>query len=155
MSHCPELELCGTQDVYRAVCFLPQSQGRRIQLLLGPSLELLSALAESPDNQPPAAAAAKSLQSCPTLCDPIDGSPPGSSVPGILQARTLEWGAIALVSSLSQTLQPMPMHLATHFLPIRFHECADLIGFPLVCSPRYPSGLLASRIVPFPRHLPA
>ena len=42
-----------------------------------------------------AAAAAKSLQSCPTLCDPIDGSPPGSPVPGILQARTLEWGAIA------------------------------------------------------------
>ena len=41
------------------------------------------------------AAAAKSLQSCPTLCDPIDGSPPGSPVPGILQARTLEWGAIA------------------------------------------------------------
>ena len=40
-------------------------------------------------------AAAKSLQSCPTLCDPIDGSPPGSPVPGILQARTLEWGAIA------------------------------------------------------------
>ena len=41
------------------------------------------------------AAAAKSLQSCPTLCDPIDGSPPGSPVPGILQARTLEWVAIA------------------------------------------------------------
>ena len=38
-----------------------------------------------------AAAAAKSLQSCPTQCDPIDGSPPGSPVPGILQARTLEW----------------------------------------------------------------
>ena len=38
-----------------------------------------------------AAAAAKSLQSCPTLCDPIDGSPPGSAIPGILQARTLEW----------------------------------------------------------------
>ena len=38
-----------------------------------------------------AAAAAKSLQSCLTLCDPIDGSPPGSSVPGILQARILEW----------------------------------------------------------------
>ena len=36
-------------------------------------------------------AAAKSLQSCPTLCDPIDGSPPGSAIPGILQARTLEW----------------------------------------------------------------
>ena len=42
-----------------------------------------------------AAAAAKSLQSCPTLCDPIDGSTPGSPVPGILQARVLEWGAIA------------------------------------------------------------
>jgi len=42
-----------------------------------------------------AASAAKLLQSCPTLCDPIDGSPPGSSVPGILQARTLEWVAIA------------------------------------------------------------
>ena len=40
-------------------------------------------------------AAAKSLQSCPTLCDPIDGSPPGSPVPGILQARTQEWVAIA------------------------------------------------------------
>ena len=42
-----------------------------------------------------AAAAAKSLQSCPTLCDPIDGSPSGSAVPGILQARTLEWVAIS------------------------------------------------------------
>ena len=42
-----------------------------------------------------AAAAAKSLQSCPTLCDPIDGSPPGAPVPGILQARTLEWVAIS------------------------------------------------------------
>ena len=42
-----------------------------------------------------AAATAKSLQSCPTLCDPIDGSPPGSPVPGILHARTLEWVAIS------------------------------------------------------------
>ena len=42
-----------------------------------------------------AAAAAKSLKSCPTLCDPIDGSPPGFPVPGILQARTLEWVAIS------------------------------------------------------------
>ena len=42
-----------------------------------------------------AAVAAKLLQSCPTLCDPIDGSPPGSPVPGILQARTLEWVAIS------------------------------------------------------------
>ena len=42
-------------------------------------------------------AAAKLLQSCPTLCDPIDGSPPGSPIPGILQARTLEWVAMSLV----------------------------------------------------------
>ena len=41
------------------------------------------------------AAAAKSLQSCPTLCDSIDGSPSGSPVPGILQARTLEWVAVS------------------------------------------------------------
>ena len=44
---------------------------------------------------PFSAAAAKSLQSCLTLCDPTDGSPPGSSIPGILQARTLEWVAIS------------------------------------------------------------
>ena len=42
-----------------------------------------------------AAAAAKSLQSCPTLCDPLDGSQPGSPIPGILQARVLEWAAIS------------------------------------------------------------
>ena len=46
-------------------------------------------------DQPAAAAAAKWLQSCLTLCDPIDGNPPGSSVPGILQARTLECVAIS------------------------------------------------------------
>ena len=43
--------------------------------------------------------AAKSLQSCPTLCDPIDGSPPGSAVPGILQARILEWVTISLLNA--------------------------------------------------------
>ena len=46
-----------------------------------------------------AAAAAKSLQLCLTLCDPIDGSPPGSPVPGILQARTLEWVAVSFSSA--------------------------------------------------------
>ena len=46
-------------------------------------------------NHNAAAAAAKSLQSCLTLCDPIDSSPPGAPVPGILQARTLEWVAIS------------------------------------------------------------
>ena len=57
-----------------------------------------------------AAAAAKLLQSCQTLCDPIDGSPPGSAVHGIFQARVLEWGAIAFSGkSLSrvQLLRPM------------------------------------------------
>ena len=54
-----------------------------------------------------AAAAAKSLQSCPTLCDPRDGSPPGSPVPGILQARTLEWVAISF------SIMFTKMHLAT------------------------------------------
>ena len=48
---------------------------------------------------PAAAAAAKWLQLCPTLCDPIDGSPPGSPVPGILQARTLEWVAISFFNA--------------------------------------------------------
>ena len=49
--------------------------------------------------RPYAAATAKSLQSCLTLCDPIDGSPPASSVPGILQARTLEWVAISFTNA--------------------------------------------------------
>ena len=60
-----------------------------------------------------AAAAAKSLQSCPTLCDPIDGSPPGSPVPGILQARTLEWVAISFskinpAAAAAKSLQSCP-----------------------------------------------
>ena len=56
-----------------------------------------------------AAAAAKSLQSCLTPCDPIDGSPPGSSIPGILQARTLEWAAISF-SKMISTLQIVSMY---------------------------------------------
>ena len=55
---------------------------------------LFTALLGDPSHS--AAAAAKSLQLCPTLCDPIDGSPPGSPVPGILQVRILEWVAISL-----------------------------------------------------------
>ena len=51
-----------------------------------------------------AAAAAKLHQSCPTLCDPIDGSPTGSTVPGILQTRTLEWVAISLIWPLDLVL---------------------------------------------------
>ena len=52
-----------------------------------------------------AAAAAKSLQLCSTLCDPIDGSPPGSSLPGILQARILEWGPTAFSHYLPKIVQ--------------------------------------------------
>ena len=52
-----------------------------------------------------AAATAKSLQSCPTLCNPIDSSPPGSPVPGILQARVLEWGAIAFSNVYASCVQ--------------------------------------------------
>ena len=59
---------------------------------------LLSKFAPAPliPTTPWSLATAKSLRSCPTLCDPIDGSPPGSTIPGILQARTLEWVAISL-----------------------------------------------------------
>ena len=65
------------------------------------TLRIISALRADNENLKllcnfnPAAAAAKSLQLCPTLCDPIDSSPPVSAVPGILQARTLEWVAIS------------------------------------------------------------
>ena len=64
-----------------------------------------------------AAAAAKSHQSCPTLCDPIDGSSPGSPFPGILQARTLEWVAIYLSSFPPQALQSPN----GHFLGLKVH----------------------------------
>ena len=65
--------------------------------MLGSSLRVLQATvcAHLLKLLPAAAAAAKWLQSCPTLCDPIDGSPPGSPVRGILQARTLKWVAIS------------------------------------------------------------
>ena len=57
------------------------------------------------------AAAAKLLQSCPALCDPIDGSPPGSAVPGILQARTLEWVAISSPMHEINVCEPINSHL--------------------------------------------
>ena len=61
-----------------------------------------------------AAAAAKSLQSCPTLCNPIDGSPPGSPVPGILKAGTLEWVAIAFsMTNLDSILKSRDITLLT------------------------------------------
>ena len=64
-----------------------------VHILLKPHLENVSITLLA------CTAAAKSLQSCPTLCDPIGGSPPGSPFPGILQARTLEWVAISFSNS--------------------------------------------------------
>ena len=82
-----------------------------------------------------AAAAAKSLQSCPTLCDPIDGSPPGSSVHGILQARVLEWGAISFSSAVLGCVQlfATPWTVAHRFpLPMGFprQEYWSGLSFP-------------------------
>ena len=68
--------------------------------LVSPALQADSLpLSHQGSPQREVAAAVKSLQSCPTLCDPIDSSPPGSPVPGILQARTLEWVAISFSSA--------------------------------------------------------
>ena len=69
------------------------------------------------------AAAAKLLQSCPTLCDPMDSSPPGSSVPGILQARTLEWVAISfsnacMLSCFSRVQLCATLWTAAHQVPL-------------------------------------
>ena len=85
-----------------------------------------------------AAAAAKSLQSCPTLCDPRDSSPPGSLVPGILQARVLEWAAIAFSSTsryifiilplsplVSEKVSPSPLELPV--LPMRLLVLGDCL----------------------------
>ena len=70
-----------------------------MNILISGSLKIFCDTANlSPHLAAAAAAAAKSRQSCPTLCDPIDGSPPGSPIPGILQARTLEWVATSLSS---------------------------------------------------------
>ena len=78
-----------------------------------------------------AAAAAKSLQSCPTLCDPIGGSPPGSPVPGILQARALEWVAIAFSNAWKwevkvKSLSPVQL-LVTPWTAA--HQAPPTVGF--------------------------
>ena len=89
-----------------------------------------------------AAAAAKSLQACPTLCDPIDCSPPGSPVPGILQARTLEWVAISFskawkwkvkVKSLSRVRLPATPWTAAYQAPpsVGFSRQEYWSGVPL------------------------
>ena len=87
-----------------------------------------------------AAAAAKSLQSCPTPCDPIDGSPPGSPVPGILQARTLEWAAISFSNAgkwkMEVKLLSHVQLLATPWTAA--HQASLSMGFP---RQEYRSGL--------------
>ena len=103
-----------------------------------------------------AATAAKSLQSCPTLCDPIDGSPPGSPVPGILQARTLEWVAISSskawkwkvkVKSLSRArLLATPWTAAYQAPPsMGFSRQEYWSGLPLP-SPNMPCGISKKKV---------
>ena len=70
----------------------------------------------------PAAAAAQSLQSCPTLCDPTDGSPPGSPVPGILQARTLEWVAISFSNAWLANTNSYCSYCSYHFVKLMTHK---------------------------------
>ena len=79
-----------------------------------------------------AAAAAKSLQSCPTLCDPIDGGPPGSPVPGILQARTLEWVAISFSSAWKCKVKVKSLSRVQLFTTpwTAAHQAPPSMGFP-------------------------
>ena len=65
-----------------------------------------------------ATAAAKSLQSCPTLCNPVDGSPPGSPIPGILQARTLEWVAISFSNAWKWKVKVQSLSYVTNLVLI-------------------------------------
>ena len=80
-----------------------------------------------PASDCPNAAAAKSLQSCPTLCDPIDGSPPGSPVPGILQARTLEWVAISFSNAWKWKVKVKSLS------PYSFRSCLSLGYLTVPC----------------------
>ena len=77
--------------------------------VISPSFRFLSCRTGMARVPSAAAAAAKSLQSCPTLCNPIDGSPPGSPVPGILQARTLEWVAISFSNAWKWKVKMKPL----------------------------------------------
>ena len=80
-----------------------------------------------------AAAAAASLQSCPTLCNPIDGSPPGSPVPGILQARTLEWVAISFSNAWKWKVK------------VKSLNCVQLLGTPWTAAYQAPPSMGFSR----------
>ena len=80
-----------------------------------------------------AAAAAKSVQSCLTLCDPIDGHPPGSPVPGILQARTLEWAAISFSNAWKWKVKGKSL------------SCVQLLATPWTASHQAPPSMGFSR----------
>ena len=93
-SHRVGSDLAAAAAARLVIAFLPRSKRLLISWLQSPSSVILE-----PPKKKPYYNIAKSLQSCPTLCDPIDGSPPGSPIPGILQARTLEWVAISFSSA--------------------------------------------------------
>ena len=94
-NHCPQMGRQNAWPVSSPLLFPTASRGTASVEYIGGNKYIKSNSLGLECRPPCAAAAAKSLQSCPTLCDPIDGSPPGSPVPGILQARTLEWVAIS------------------------------------------------------------
>ena len=132
-------------------CFLSPNQGARTQavqfLLLCQGVSHLYFSSYHPLPLAFHGAVAKLLQSCPTLCDPIDSSPPGSPVPGILQARTLEWVAISFsnawkwkvkVKSLSHVWLFTTPWTAAHQAPLSmgFSRQEYWSGLPLP-SPKY------------------
>ena len=86
--------------------------------------------------------AAKSLQSCPTLCDPRDGSPPGSPVPGILQARTLEWLAISFSNACKWKVKKVKsIRLSTW----KLYSCVRLLAIPWTAVYQAPPSMGFSR----------
>ena len=98
MDFCQQGDVSAFNMLSRFVtAFLPRSKHLLTSWLQSPSAVILEPkkIKSVPVFAAAAAAAVKSLQSCPTLCNPIDGSPPGSPIPGILQARTLKWIAIS------------------------------------------------------------
>ena len=92
------------------------------ELNLGPQQWECRVLTTGPLGNSLAAAAATPLQSCPTLCDPLDGSPPGSPIPGILQGRTLEWGAISFSNAWKWKVK------------VKLLSCVRLLVDPMDCS---------------------
>ena len=115
-------------------CKLVQSLWRTVWRFIKPKIELLNH-SEIPllGTYPAAAAAAKSLQSCLTLCDPRDGSPPGSTVPGILQARTLGWVAISFSNAWKWKVK------------VKSLSCARLLATPWTAAYQAPPSMGFSR----------